>query len=106
MTEAAVAPSATIAGMNEHDQERFAKLITDFVAGCGFEPPFHLITIDARGTASVTRYGHDRVERICSGPTKANRLNMIPPLVVTCISPDGTGRSAKIEVVAARETMQ
>jgi hypothetical protein len=43
--------------------------------------------------------------RFCSGPAKANKLNMIPPLVVSVISSDGCGRSAKIEIVA-RETMQ
>ena len=31
---------------------------------------------------------------------------MIPPLIVNVISSDGCGQSAKIEVVAARETMQ
>jgi hypothetical protein len=31
---------------------------------------------------------------------------MIPPLVVSLISSDGCGRSAKIEIVKARETMQ
>jgi hypothetical protein len=92
--------------MNERDQVRFAAMITRFVEGCEFERPFHLVVIDARGTASVTRYGHEGVQRICSGPAKANRLNMIPPLTVTCISPDGCGRSAKIEIVAARPTMQ
>jgi len=44
--------------MNGHDQRRFAKLISDFVDGCGFEKPLHLVVIDARGTVSVTRYGH------------------------------------------------
>jgi hypothetical protein len=39
--------------MNEHDQQRFAKLISDFVDGAGFERPFHLVVIDARGTVSV-----------------------------------------------------
>ena len=29
--------------------------------------------------ASVTRYGHAGVEQVCSGPAKANRLEMIPP---------------------------
>lgn len=41
--------------MNEHDQQRFAKMIIDFVEGYNFERPFHLVVIDARGTASVTR---------------------------------------------------
>jgi hypothetical protein len=42
------------------------------------------------------------VEQVCSGPAKANRLKMIPPLTVTAISSDGSGKSAKIEIVAAR----
>jgi hypothetical protein len=88
--------------MTPHDEQRFAKLIADFVEGCEFERPFHLVCIDGRGTTSVTRYGHRGVDQICSGPAKGNRLKMIPPLVVTVISPDGCGKSAKIEVVAAR----
>jgi hypothetical protein len=55
---------------------------------------------------SVTRYGHAGVEQICSGPAKANRLCKMPPLIATVISSDGCGRSAKIEIVAARATMQ
>ncbi len=31
---------------------------------------------------------------------------MIPPLIVSVISSDGRSRSAKIEIVAARATMQ
>jgi hypothetical protein len=94
-------------------------MICDFVDGCGFERPFHLVVLDARGTASVTRYGRAGVEqclssyytksggwRICSGPAQANRLRMIPPLIATVISSDGVGRSVKIEIVAARERMQ
>lgn len=41
--------------MTPHDQQRFAKMISDFVEGCAFEPPFHLLVLDARGSASVTR---------------------------------------------------
>ncbi|MET4520120.1 hypothetical protein [Bradyrhizobium sp. I1.7.5] len=49
--------------MNERDQARFAEMITRFV--------------DARGTASVTRYGpHDDVERI-RADAKGIRLNML-----------------------------
>jgi hypothetical protein len=93
--------------MTPHDQARFAKMITDFIDGCGFEPPFHLVVIDARGTASVTRYGNAGVEQICSGPAKANRLKMIPPLTVACLSSDGCGKSAKIEIIeATRGVMQ
>ena len=89
--------------MTPHDQARFARLISDFVDGAGFE---HLVVIDARGTVSVKRYGFSGVEQVCSGPAKGNSLRMIPPLVVNVISSDGCGKSAKIEVVAARETMQ
>jgi hypothetical protein len=73
-------------------------MITDFVDGCGF--------IDARGTASVTRYCPHGIDQICSGPAKGNRLRMLSPLTVTCISSDGVGRSAKIEIVEAAPTMQ
>jgi hypothetical protein len=92
--------------MSPHDEQRFAKLISDFVDGCGFEMPLYLVTIDARGSCSVTRYGPHGIEQVCSGPSRTNRLRMIPPLVVTCISPDGCGKSAKIEVVPAAPTMQ
>jgi len=51
--------------MSPHDQQRFAKLITEFIESCGFERPFHLVTIDARGSTSVVRYGPDRVEQVC-----------------------------------------
>lgn len=81
-------------------------MISDFVEGCNFERPFHLVVFDARGTASATRYGPHDVSRVCSGPAKANRLRMIPPLIVSVISSDGRSRSAKIEIVSARATMQ
>jgi hypothetical protein len=32
------------------DQQTFAKLIANFVEGCGFERPLHAVVIDARGT--------------------------------------------------------
>ena len=54
-----------------------------FVDGCTFARPFHLVAIDRR-----------------------NRLRMISPVTVTCISRDGSGKSAKIEIEAARATMQ
>jgi hypothetical protein len=54
-----------------------------------------LLVLDSRDTA--TRYGNDGVGQICSGPAKASRLKMIPPLVATVISSDGCGKSAKIE---------
>jgi hypothetical protein len=93
--------------MSPHDQKRLAALIRNFVEECGFVTPFHLVVIDSRGTTSVTRYGDSGVEQICSGPARGNRLNMLPPLVVTCIRPDGVGRSAKIQVVEReRVTLQ
>jgi hypothetical protein len=92
--------------MNPSDRERFAQMLSNFVESCGFERPFHLVVIDARGTASVTHYGPHGIEQVCSGPARANGQKMIPPLIATCISSDGCGRSAKIEIVAARERMQ
>ena len=89
--------------MTPHDQARFARLISDFVDGAGFE---HLVVIDARGTVSVTRYGFSGVEQVCSGPAKGNSLRMIPPLVVNVISSDGSGKAAKIEIEVAWGRMQ
>jgi hypothetical protein len=91
--------------MTPHDQQRFTKLISEFVDGAGFARPFHLVMIDGRGTTSVTRYGHRGVEQVCSGPARANRLRMIPPLIVNVISSDGCGKSAKIEIVEAARTV-
>jgi hypothetical protein len=54
----------------------------------------------------VARYGVSDIEPVCSGPARANRLRMIPPLIATVISSDGYNKSAKIEIVAARATMQ
>jgi len=66
-----------------------------------------LIVIDARGSVSVARYGPHGIEQVCSGPAKGNRLNLIPPLTVTCISSEGSGKSVAITVEAARApTMQ
>jgi hypothetical protein len=28
-----------ITGMRQHDQQRFAKLVSEFIDGCGIEPP-------------------------------------------------------------------
>ncbi|WP_409188899.1 hypothetical protein [Bradyrhizobium sp. RDM4] len=62
--------------MNERDQARFAKLISDFAESSGFEEPFHLVVLDARGSCSVTRYGPHGIEQVCSGPSQANRLHI------------------------------
>ncbi|MDN3279107.1 hypothetical protein QWJ07_32920 [Frankia sp. RB7] len=90
--------------MTPRDEQRFADLIRDFVESCGYTAPFHLVTIDARGTTSVVRYGLDGIAQVCSGPTKAHRLKMLAPLVVTCIASDGRGTSAKITSESARIT--
>jgi hypothetical protein len=87
--------------MTPHDQTRFANLVADFVAGCGFDPPFHLVVIDARGSVSVTCYGVRGIERVCAGPSKAARFKLLPPLTVCCISDDGRGRSVTIELEPA-----
>ena len=46
------------------------------------------------------------LRQLYSGPAKGNRLRMLPPLVVTCISSDGVGKSARITVKAAALTIQ
>jgi hypothetical protein len=90
-------------GLTPHDEQRFTKMITDFVEGCGFERPFHLVTIDARGTVIVTRYGASGIgEQVCSGPAKTTTLRA--PMTLTCISPEGSGRSVMVAIDAPYRT--
>jgi hypothetical protein len=35
--------------MRPHDQQRFAKLVSEFIDGCGIEPPLYLIAISSNG---------------------------------------------------------
>lgn len=58
--------------MTPNDEQRFPKLISDFVDGCGFERPFHLVVIDARGMTNVTRYGLRRMRGLYP------RLEIVP----------------------------
>ena len=84
--------------MTSHDQQRIAKLVSEFVDSCGFEPPFYVIAIGSNGSVSVSRHSDSDVELICShnaGP------GMVSPITVAVVSEkDGRGRSAKIEIVA------
>ena len=87
--------------MTPHDQQRFAALVSEFIDGCGFEPPVHVI--GSNGSVSVSRHSHSGAKQICGhrvGP------GMVPPIVITVVSEDGRGKSAKIEIVAATPTMQ
>jgi hypothetical protein len=92
--------------MSDHDHARFAELSADFVEACPFARPFHLVVLDGRGSVTVARYGVNKVEELCSGPSRSHSMKMIPPLVVVAVSSDGTCRSSMIEIVPARATMQ
>jgi hypothetical protein len=91
--------------MPPSDQERLGKLISEFIDGCGFEPPVHVIAIGSNGSVSVSVSRHSLfgVKQVCghgSGP------GMAPPIVVTVVAEDGRGKSAKIEIIEAAPTMQ
>ena len=89
--------------MTPHDQQRFAKLIPDFVEGCGFQRPLYVIAIGSNGSVSGRAIWTRDVELICShtvGP------GMVSPITLAVVAADGRGKSARIEIVAARETMQ
>ena len=89
--------------MNEHDQARFAKLVSEFIDGCGLDPPMYVIAIGSNGAVSVSRHTHSDVEQICGH----NADRMVSPITLAVVSEvDGRGKSAKIEIVAARETVQ
>ncbi len=82
-------------------------MISDFVEGCGFERPFHLVVIDARGTTSVTRYGDATSNRSAAARRRRNRLRMLAPLIGH-VHLDGRLRQGgrRSRSSAARETMQ
>ena len=85
--------------MRPHDQQRFAALIAQFIERCGIDPPFHLVAIGANGAVRVSHHGDGGGEEVCS--TLAPRA-LVAPIVLTVIGPDGSGRSARIEIVAGR----
>ena len=98
--------NASIADVTAPTKKRFAKLISNFVDGCGFERPFHLVVIDALGWPASHATAVRNIERICAGPSKATRFRMTPPSTVACISGDGQGRSVTIEIEKAPATVQ
>ena len=50
--------------MIPHDQQRLGKLVSEFIDGCGFEPPLYLVAIGSNG--SVSRYTHRGVKQVCA----------------------------------------
>jgi hypothetical protein len=82
--------------MTSHDQQRLAKLVSEFIDSCGFEPPLYAIAIGSNGSVHVSRHTDSGVEQVCShnvGP------GMVSPITVAVVSEkDGRGRSARIEI--------
>jgi hypothetical protein len=78
--------------MTPHDQQRFADLVSAFIDGCG-----------SNGSVSVSLHTRRDVEQICGHEPS----RMTAPITLTVVqAEDGRGSSAKIEIVAARPTMQ
>ena len=48
-----------------HDQQRFAKLVSEFIDGCGFDPPLYVIAIGSNGAVSVSQHRNSDVKQIC-----------------------------------------
>ncbi len=91
--------------MRKLDQQRFAKMIGDFVNSSGITPPLYLIAIgDSNGSVIVSRHTGSDFKEVCShkvGP------GMVAPILLTVVSEeDGRSAATKIEIVAARGTMQ
>jgi hypothetical protein len=82
--------------MTPHDQQRLAKLVSEFVEGCGFDPPLYVIAIGANGFVAVSRHSDFGVEHCCSRIMEAG---LVAPIVVTVVTEDGRGKSARIEIV-------
>jgi hypothetical protein len=89
--------------MTLHDQQRFAKLVSEFIDGCGFDPPLYVLAIGANGSVSVSRHTDSDVRQVCAhkvGP------GMVSPITIAVVSEDGRGSSAKIEIIEAARVMQ
>ena len=90
--------------MLRKDQKRLAALVSEFVDGCGFESSLYLIAIGSNGSVAVSRHSDSDVKQVCShnvGP------GITAPVIVAVVAEDGSGaRSVKIEIEAARATMQ
>ena len=102
----------TVVIVQDHDpphalarSESFAALVSEFIDGCGIDPPFYVLAIGGtNGSVSVSRRMGSDIKEVCRynvGP------GMTSPVIVTVVSEDGRGKSAKIEIVeAARRRMQ
>jgi hypothetical protein len=88
--------------MRPDDQQRFAKLVAEFIDGCEFGPPFHVIAIGSNGSVSVALHTRRDIRQICGH----NPGRLASPITVTVVSEDGRGTSARIEIVKAGATMQ
>jgi hypothetical protein len=63
--------------MTPHDQQRFAKLVTAFIARGGFAPPFHLIAISqSNGSVIVSEHDDDGAEGSLPKPRRAVRATL------------------------------
>ena len=51
--------------MTPHDQQRFAKLISEFISGCGLESPLYVIAIGSNGSVSVSRQSGSGLAEVC-----------------------------------------
>jgi hypothetical protein len=90
--------------MTPHDQQRLGALISEFISGCEFTPPFYLVAVGANGAVAVTRHGipDEPVRQVCGH----NVDHMVAPIVITVIAMDGRAKSAKIEIIEATKVMQ
>ena len=81
--------------MRPQDPQRFAEFVAAFIARCGIAPPFHVVAIGSNGAVRVSHHSDGGVEKVCATPG-----DLVAPLTVTVIAPDGRGRSAVIEIKA------
>jgi hypothetical protein len=88
--------------MRKPDKQRFAALVSDFIAGCGLAPPLYLIAIStSNGSVVVSRYlGGVDFEEVCSHTVGRG---MVAPILLSVVSErDGRSAATKIEVEVAR----
>jgi hypothetical protein len=78
-----------------YQDDPLSDFIAEFLDGCGIEPPFYLVSISSNSSVYVTHWPVvGQVHEVC-----AHRLDedMVLPIVLTVVSLDGRGASARIE---------
>ena len=80
--------------MRPEDQDALSDFIAEFFDGCGIEPPFFFVAIASNGSVVITQFSDiGEQQDVCE---RVIEPGFALPIVLTVISLDGRGASARI----------